>query len=208
MEDFYTMLCRSVPLHKEMIDMQFAAMDVHRKGALAHLEALVPDEGLPKEELEAFKVEGRKYIARVSKGEKEERDLLARMVAQELRGLVYTVGDGLYGDHEKKGDVVQGLSFPLTKGKDFLPAITDAIFFGVWPVANQKKFLKHAYDWYVCARALVPEHFRRDEWEFGVDPEGELTVRLTGKMKERPPRDPNFVKATVVRRRRPRPQIS
>jgi len=203
-DDFYTKFARAVPPHKEMVDAQFRAMDANRKSAVAQLERLKPDKEMPATELRALKEEARRRIAARTLTPQEGRDKIAEVIVQALRGLVYATGDSLYWNKEGEGKIAEGVSFPITKGKIFSPAFAAALFFRVWPVPNKEQFLGHAYDWYVKALATFPWHFRSEEWKLVIDKSGDLFVQLTWKKDARPSHDPNFVRATIIRRRKPR----
>lgn len=118
----------------------------------------------------------------------EFRSRVACLIAESFRGLIYNIGDQLYASAVEDEEVLRGRSFVLSEGAKFIPRVELSMLCRgtLWKVSDPDEFLKLAFDWYVRALQVCPEHFRREEWELVLTGEGELVVSLTGHVKPIP----------------------
>ena len=131
----------------------------------------------------------------------QARNFWKKIVADSLRGLIFTIGDSLYAsrNHPKS----RGTRWIIASQQRLLPDVARSVLLRLWPVADKETFLVHAHSWYVEAATKAPAYFSRKEWEFVVGEPGELVVRLTGEPKEEdeePPQE-KWEKAKVGRSR-------
>lgn len=161
-DTFYLSLIESIPVSSELIDAQIEGV---RRGPVYGDE--------PTTEV-LSSAEFRLHIA--------------CLIAESFRGLVYNIGDQLYANAVEDDEVLRGRSFALSEGSTFIPPVELSMLCRgtLWKVSNPDEFLKLAFDWYMQALQVCPEHFRREVWELVLTEAGELVVSLTGHVAPKP----------------------
>ena len=163
---------------------------------LENLREAIPD-ALVDMQIEALRLVGRDPAV-LAPGV-DVRPEIREMIFEGVRGLIYTIGDTLYNNTERKSTVTKD-AFLFTNEKRLPPEVARALFgLRLWRVTCPEVFQSLLLVWLRDSLGRAPQAFRRDTWELMIDDKEDLAIIPTGRKVPPPPSHPPRKRARVVK---------